>query len=68
MMQGDPWAARDLDGDLNLFDGEPHDRNEKGYFSGHDNDTYLCGIPDEMLPDLRPGEKCRVTIVMEMRS
>ncbi len=62
-MSGDIWAARDWTGDLFQFIGEPDNdgtEEEPVYVVGGPGD--FLRLPDDMLPDLKPGEKCRVRI------
>ena len=65
-MSGDIWAARDWNGDLYQFDGEPmNDGTEKNpvFVSAQTGPEFgVFRLPDDLLPDLKPGEKCRVKI------
>ena len=63
------WAARDWNGELYQFNVEPEDdgTEERPFFSAvNDEDDFnILRLPDELLPDLAPGEKCRVKIVRD---
>lgn len=59
------WAARDKDGELSLFKGEPSLGLMGTRFIGNTWSDYLTDIDKTLLPDLKPGEKCRVKIVRD---
>jgi len=61
------WAARDSDNDLNLFEGDPGELVDGiyGWIGDSSEDQWLVGLCNYMLPDLKPGEKCRVKIVRD---
>ena len=61
-MSGDIWAARDKNGELSLFKGEPSLGLIGTKFIGNTWSDYLTDIDGSLLPDLNPGEKCRVKI------
>lgn len=58
------WAARDPKGkrELHLFKGEPSLGLRRMVFIGNTWCDYLTEIDLNLLPDLKPGEKCRVRI------
>lgn len=58
------WAARDQNGSLFLFDAEPErQENDGGIWQMGDDALELMELRSSLLPDLKPGEKCRVRLV-----
>lgn len=53
------WAARDSDGTLFAYDLEPR---WEGYEWAPPFRSDLVEVDGAMLPDLKPGEKCRVEL------
>ncbi len=58
-----PWAARDDGGGLWLYDHEPGKRKD-GMFHCIKGDCDI--LPDEILAEIKPGEKQRVRIPIEV--
>jgi hypothetical protein len=68
MSEPELWAARDWHGELHQFAGEPFPeeglRSDQTVFvqGDEDGDEYFGELDPSLLPDLKPGEKCRVKI------
>lgn len=59
------WVARDTDGSLSLYAGEPEWLGWRKGWSACCGVAFICTLYRASFPDLQPGEKRR--LVMETR-